>query len=56
MKKSEHEKICRNLHSHINHHAEINRKHCSEIEDLKKKLVLENRRATYWKMNRIKNR
>jgi len=50
MKKSEHERICRNLFSHIEHHAEINRKYSSEIEDLKKKLVLENRRATYWKM------
>jgi len=50
MKKSDHERICRNLHSHIDYHAEINRKYSSEIEELKKKLVLENRRATYWKM------
>ena len=50
MKKSEHDRICRNLHSHINYHAEINRKYHSEIEDMKKQLVLENRRAAYWKM------
>ena len=50
MRKSEHERICRNLHSHINNHAEDNRKYCSEIESLNKQLILENRRATYWKM------
>lgn len=50
MRKSEHERICRNLHSHINYHAEGNRKHCEEIQNMKKQLELENRRATYWKM------
>ena len=41
MKKSEHERICRNLHSHINYY---------EIQNMKKHLELENRRAIYWKM------
>lgn len=50
MRKSRHEKICSNLHSHLKHYGEINRKHCCEIESLKQKLVLENRRAFYWKM------
>lgn len=50
MRKSRHEKICSNLHSHIKHYGEINRRHCSEIEGLKKQLLLENRRAAYWKM------
>jgi len=50
MKRSEHERICKNLHSHIDYYGEINRKHCSEIEDLKKKLALESRHAAYWKM------
>lgn len=50
MKKSEHKRICNNLHSHIRHYGEINRKHCGEIESLNKQLVLENRRAAYWKM------
>ena len=50
MKISEHERICNNLHSHIKHYGEINRKHCSEIEEMEKQLLLENRRALYWKM------
>lgn len=50
MRKSEHERICKNLHSHINHYAEGNRKYYDEIEEMKKQLELENRRATYWKM------
>lgn len=50
MEKSEHERICRNLHSHINYYAEINKKYCSEIVSLNKQLILENRRAAYWKM------
>ena len=50
MRKSRHEKICSNLHSHIKHYGEINRKHGSEIEEMKKQLVLENRRAAYWKL------
>lgn len=50
MKKSEHERICRNLHSHIDHHGKINREYCSEIESLNRQLELENRRAAYWKM------
>ena len=50
MRKSEHERICRNLQSHINHYAESDRKHIEEIERIKKRMELENRRATYWKM------
>lgn len=50
MKKSEHEKICRNLHSHIKYHTEVNKKHCEGIQVLKRKLELENRRAAYWKL------
>ena len=46
MRKSEHERICHNLHSHIKYYAEINKKYCS----LNKQLILENRRAAYWKM------
>ena len=34
MRKSRHEKICSNLHSHIKHYGEINRKHGSEIEEM----------------------
>jgi hypothetical protein len=50
MRKSEHERICRNLHSHINYFWEGNKKYCEEIQNMKKQLELENRRATYWKM------
>lgn len=50
MKKSDHERICRNLHSHINYHAKINSEYRIEIENMEKQLALENRRATYWKM------
>lgn len=50
MKKSEHERIRCNLHSHIKYHSEINKKYCEEIQELKRQLELENRRATYWKM------
>lgn len=50
MKKSKHERICRNLHSHINYYTERNRKFCGEIQKMKKQLALENRRVTYWKM------
>lgn len=50
MRKSAHERICKNLHSHINYHTEGNRKHCEEIQNMKKQLELENRCATYWKM------
>lgn len=48
--KSEHKRICDNLHSHIDYFGKINRQHCEEIESLNKQLELENRRATYWKM------
>lgn len=50
MRKSEHERICKNLHSHINHYVEGNRKYYDEIQNMKQQLELENRRATYWKM------
>ena len=50
MEKSEHERICHNLHSHIKYHAEINKKYYEEIQVLKRQLELENRRAAYWKM------
>lgn len=50
MKRTDHEIICSNLHSHINYFSECNRRHCDEIQNLKKQLELENRRATYWKM------
>ncbi len=32
MRKSEHERICRNLHSHIDHYGKINREYCNEDE------------------------
>lgn len=50
MKKSVHEKRCKNLHSWIDHYCEMNKKHCEELEETKKKLELENRRAAFWKM------
>lgn len=50
IRKSEHERICENLHSYIKYYTECNRKHCEEIENIKKRLKLENRRAAYWKM------
>lgn len=53
MKKTEHERICNNLHSHIKYHSEISKKNYEEIQVLKKRLELENRRAAYWKMKFI---
>ena len=50
MKKSEHERICHNLHSHIKYYTENNKKYYEEIQMLKRQLELENRRAAYWKM------
>lgn len=50
IKKSEHQRICRNLHSHIKYYAEISQNYSKEVSELKKNLVLENRRAMYWKM------
>mgnify|MGYP006865384309 CR=1 FL=1 len=50
IRKSEHERICKNLHSHINCFWEANKNYQEEIQNMKKQLDLENRRATYWKM------
>lgn len=46
----EHERQCGNLHSHMEVVMNANRKYSSEIEELKRKLDLENKRATYWKL------
>lgn len=46
----EHERQCNNLHSHMEVIMSANRKYSSEIEELKRKLDLENKRAIYWKL------